>query len=370
VYIPKSKKMAATTVAGHSAASARRRSMLEGPILSTMLRLAAPTMIVLVVQTMVGIAETYFVSFLGTEALAGVALVFPALMLMQMMSNGGFGGGVAAAVARALGAGRRRDADALVLNALVLALLLGFGFTAIEFLGGRWLFGALGGDGAVLAAALAYADVVFAGAGLVWVVSLLAAALRGSGNTVVPAAVILAGAVVLVPLSPALIFGWGPLPRLGVAGAGVAVVVYYLGAMTALIWYLRSGRGALRLPLDLRRLERRLMLDIPPRRRPVCFRHRAGQSHRAAGHRSGRHRRGQGDRRIRHRLASRLRSDPFALLPRHRRAHHGRHQHRCRPDRPRATRRLARRHAGGGCQRDHRHRRGPGAAALARPVQR
>jgi MATE family, multidrug efflux pump len=264
VYIPKSKRMAAATVADHSAAAAsvRRHSMLEGPILSTMLRLAAPTMIVLVVQTMVGIAETYFVSFLGTEALAGVALVFPALMLMQMMSNGGFGGGVAAAVARALGAGRRRDADALVLNALVLALVLGFGFTAIEFLGGRWLFGALGGDGAVLAAALAYADVVFAGAGLVWVVSLLAAALRGSGNTVVPAAVILAGAVVLVPLSPALIFGWGPLPRLGVAGAGVAVVVYYLGAMTALIWYLRSGRGALRLPLDLRHLERRLMLDI------------------------------------------------------------------------------------------------------------
>src|SRR6202030_1471829 len=138
-----------------AAASVRRRSMLEGPILSTMLRLAAPTMIVLVVQTMVGIAETYFVSFLGTEALAGVALVFPALMLMQMMSNGGFGGGVAAAVARALGAGRRRDADALVLNALVLALLLGFGFTAIEFLGGRWLFRALGGDRGVLAAAVA-----------------------------------------------------------------------------------------------------------------------------------------------------------------------------------------------------------------------
>jgi putative MATE family efflux protein len=245
-----------------AAASARHRAMLEGPILSTMLRLAAPTVVVLVVQTGVGIAETYFVSFLGTEALAGVALVFPALMLMQMMSNGGFGGGVAAAIARALGAGRRRDADALALNALVLALVLGSVFTAGELLGGRWLFHALGGDGAVLAAALAYADVIFAGAGLVWVVSLLAAALRGSGNTVVPAAVILAGAVVLVPLSPALIFGWGPFPRLGIAGAGIAVVVYYLGAMLALVWYLRSGRGALRLPFDLRQLERRLMLDI------------------------------------------------------------------------------------------------------------
>jgi Na+-driven multidrug efflux pump len=46
-----------------------------------------PTIVVLVVQTLVGVAETYFVSFLGTDALAGVALVFPVLMLMQMMSN-------------------------------------------------------------------------------------------------------------------------------------------------------------------------------------------------------------------------------------------------------------------------------------------
>jgi len=68
-----------------------------------MLRLALPTIIVLVVQTLVGVAETYFVSFLGTAALAGVALVFPVLMLMQMMSYGAIGGGVSSAVARALG---------------------------------------------------------------------------------------------------------------------------------------------------------------------------------------------------------------------------------------------------------------------------
>jgi hypothetical protein len=52
-------------------------SVLAGPIVPAMLRLALPTTIVLVVQTLVGVAETYFVSFLGTEALAGVALVFP-----------------------------------------------------------------------------------------------------------------------------------------------------------------------------------------------------------------------------------------------------------------------------------------------------
>jgi MATE family, multidrug efflux pump len=53
--------------------------MLHGPIVPTMFRLGLPTVVVLVVQTLVGMVETYFVGFLGTEALAGVALVFPML---------------------------------------------------------------------------------------------------------------------------------------------------------------------------------------------------------------------------------------------------------------------------------------------------
>ena len=240
----------------------RQRAALNGSILSTMLRLAWPTVIVLVVQTFVGVAETYFVSFLGTDALAGVALVFPVLMLMQMMSNGGVGGGVASAVARALGAGRRDDADALGLHALVLAVAFGFLFTAAELLGGRVLYRLLGGEGNALAAATAYADVVFSGAILVWVVSLLAAALRGGGNTVVPAMVTLGGVFVLLPLSPALIFGFGPLPRLGVAGAGVAVVIYYLAAAVALILFMRTRRSVVHLRFDLRRIEWRLLVDV------------------------------------------------------------------------------------------------------------
>ena len=63
-------------------------AMLAGPVLPALLKLALPTVVVLVVQTLVGVAETYFVSFLGTEALAGVSLVFPIFMLMQMARFG------------------------------------------------------------------------------------------------------------------------------------------------------------------------------------------------------------------------------------------------------------------------------------------
>ena len=80
--------------------SATRSALLDGPIARQMLGLAWPVLVVLALQTFANVAETYFVSFLGTDALAGVALVFPVFMLMAMMSNGGIGGGVASAESR------------------------------------------------------------------------------------------------------------------------------------------------------------------------------------------------------------------------------------------------------------------------------
>jgi putative MATE family efflux protein len=246
----------------NEATKVKQRAMLDGPVLPTLLKLALPTVVVLVVQTLVGVAETYFVSFLGTEAIAGVSLVFPIFMLMQMMSNGGIGGGVASSIARAIGAGKVAEAEALALNALVLAIVFGVIFAGAEWLFGEAVYRLLGGQAGALNAALEYGHIVFFGAVFVWIVSLLAAALRGAGNTMAPAAVILMGVFVLLPLSPALIFGWGPFPRLGVAGAGVAVVVYYLIGSIVLIGYLRSVKASLRLPFDISLIKWRLLGDI------------------------------------------------------------------------------------------------------------
>src|SRR5213075_3604465 len=107
----------------------RTKLLIEAPIAPTLLRLAVPNVITTVVQASTGLVETYFIGKLGTDALAGVALVFPGVMLMQMMSAGAMGGGVSSAIARALGAGRRADADALAMHALVIALGFGVVFT-------------------------------------------------------------------------------------------------------------------------------------------------------------------------------------------------------------------------------------------------
>ena len=230
---------------GEKRREAARAALLTGPVLPTLIKLALPTMLVLVAQTAVNIAEAYYVGFLGTDALAGVALVFPIFMLMIMMSNGGFGSGVSSSVARAIGAGRRQDADALVFHALVLAVIVGALFTLGAILGGPLLYRALGGRAGALDAALEYSNYLFAGAIPVWIVNLQAAALRGSGNVRVPAMVTLIGALVMIPVSPLLIFGFGPVPRLGIGGAGIAFGLYYCAAMLYLMRYMASGRAGL-----------------------------------------------------------------------------------------------------------------------------
>ena len=227
----------------------RTRYLIEAPITPALLRLAAPNMLVMVVQASVGLIETYFVGKLGTDALAGVALVFPALMLMQMMSAGAMGGGISSAIARALGAGRRGDADALALHALAIAVGFGLAFTAAVLAGGPWLYTAMGGRGASLDAALTYSNVVFAGAVLLWLFNSLGNIIRGTGNMAVPAAVNCVGAAVLIPLSPCLIFGWGPFPRLAIMGGAVAVVAFYAVGALALTLYMLSSRSLIRLSI-------------------------------------------------------------------------------------------------------------------------
>lgn len=240
----------------------RTRLLLEAPIAPTLLRLGAPNVLVMLAQAGVGLMETYFVGKLGTDALAGMALVFPAVMLMQMTSAGAMGGGIASAIARALGARRRDDADALVLHALLIAAVFALVFMITVVAGGRWLYTRMGGSGGALDAAMVYSNWVFGGALLVWLFNTLSAVIRGAGNMALPAYVTVAGAVLLLPLSPLLIFGWGPLPGLGIAGGAIALLLYYLAGSAVLAAYLWSSRSLLRPSLRGLQLRWALFADI------------------------------------------------------------------------------------------------------------
>jgi putative MATE family efflux protein len=208
--------------------------------------MAWPNVLIMFAQAATGLIETFWIGKLGTDALAGMALVFPGVMLMQMISAGAMGGGISSAIARALGAGKHEQADALVLHAVVINIVLGSAFAVAVLLWGRPLYAAMGGEGASLEAAMIYSNIVFGGNVLLWLMNGLASVIRGTGNMLFPALVICVGAILLVPVSPLLIFGFGPIPAMGIAGGGIALVLFYIGGFAVLAWYVLSGRNIAR----------------------------------------------------------------------------------------------------------------------------
>lgn len=217
--------------------------LLTAPIGRSLWRLAAPTTAVMIVQTFVAIAETYFFGRLGTDALAGFALVFPFMMLMQMMAAGGMGGGVAAAMARALGGRRMEDARALVVHALVLGVVFAGLFTLMAWTIFPTFFRLLGGNGAALANAETYSHVLFTGGVAVWANFFFAALLRGGGDAATPGRYMLLSSILQVPLSGVLALGLFDWQGFGVAGPAVSQVTTM--AIAALLQARAVWRGKL-----------------------------------------------------------------------------------------------------------------------------
>jgi putative MATE family efflux protein len=226
--------------------SPRTRKLLQGAIVPTLLGMAWPNILVMSAQASTGLIETWWVSHLGSDALTGMALVFPGFMMMTMIAGGAMGGGISSAIARALGSGRRHDADALVLHAILINGALGLMFSALLLAFGRPLYTMMGGQGGSLDAAMLYSNVVFGGTLLVWLMNALASVIRGTGNMFVPALAICIGVVLLIPLSPALIFGFGPIPAMGIQGGGVAVLLTTTLTGAVLAWYILAGRSVVR----------------------------------------------------------------------------------------------------------------------------
>jgi Na+-driven multidrug efflux pump len=216
----------------------------------------------MLVTAMVAIAETVYVGILGTTPLAAIALVFPMIMLMQMLSAGSMGGGVSSAISRALGAGDIARAQSLAVHALVIGAGAGAVFSVVFLAFGGAIFRGLGGSGAVVAEALAYANVALAGTIVIWLINTLASIVRGTGNMRVPSLALLAASLLQIVLGGSLGLGVGPIPRLGLAGVAAGLVIAYgLGALF-LLWFLRSGRARITLALGGAGIEREMFLDI------------------------------------------------------------------------------------------------------------
>jgi putative MATE family efflux protein len=237
-------------------------ALLSAPILPTLLKLALPNAIAMVGTTLVAVAETSYIGRLGTEPLAGIALVFPFVMLTQMMSAGAMGGGVSSAISRALGAGQRERAATLALHAAMIGACAGLFFTVMMLAFGRTFYALLGGRGGVLEQAMQYSQVLFSGAISIWLVNTLASVVRGTGDMRIPSLTLIGTALVQIAVGGALGLGLFGLPKWGMGGVAAGqLAAFTLGALF-LVWYLLSGRSRLTLQLNGFTFQRDMFFDI------------------------------------------------------------------------------------------------------------
>lgn len=221
--------------------------LLTGPILPTLVGLALPNVIALSVQSLVVIAETSYIGRLGTEALAAMALVFPWIMLTQMMSSGAMGGGVSSAISRALGGGNQDRARVLAAHAIVIGGCAGITMSLLLFLFGPRLYALLGGSGSVLDLAIGYSTTFFAGALSVWLMNTLVSIVRGTGNMRLSSALMIGVGGLQILFGGLLALGFGPIPRLGLQGVAIGQIAAFAIGVVVLTWHLTQGKSRLTL---------------------------------------------------------------------------------------------------------------------------
>jgi putative MATE family efflux protein len=214
-----------------------RAQLLDGPIAPTLIRMAAPMAFGMLALVLFNIVDTVFVGRLGAEHLAAMSFTFPVTFLVMSVTMG-LGVGTNSAVSRAIGAGnsalvRRLTTDglALVVVQVVIASALG-----IVTMGP--IFRLLGASPPTIVLIESYMVPWFLG--LVFLVIPMNgnAAIRGTGDTMTPALIMIAAALVNMVLDPFLIFGIGPFPRLELQGAAIATVCSWIVALLASLWFL------------------------------------------------------------------------------------------------------------------------------------
>ena len=219
----------------------RTQEFLSKPIVPLLIRMSAPNTVAFFIQSLVVLTEVWFISKLGTDSLAAVALAFPLLMITQTMSGGALGGAITSAVARSMGANDIDSVEKLIWHSVVISLGGALIFLILFLFFGNQLLFLLGGRGEILQESYAYCSVLFFGGALLWLSGSLSAVLRGMGNMRFPATLMVIASSFQVVLSGGFILGWFGLPKLGVPGAAVAVLITSAIMVTVILIKLQSN---------------------------------------------------------------------------------------------------------------------------------
>lgn len=227
----------------------RRPDLLNAPVRATLVRMTIPMMFGIVSLMLFNLADIWFVSRLGTEPMAALAFTFPVSFSVVSLAIG-LGVGTSANLARLIGSGSSESAARLATDNLLLTIVL----MAAVGAGGQFLidplFGLMGAAPELMPLIHAYMQVWFAGSVFLVMNTVCNSTFRASGDTRLSASIMLLSSLLNMVLDPLLIFGWGPVPALGIRGAAIAsVLAWSTTTLLALhLLYHRKGMLVLALP--------------------------------------------------------------------------------------------------------------------------
>jgi putative MATE family efflux protein len=226
-----------------SSPAARRTLFLEGPINRALLTLAVPIILGNVLQTGYQLTDAFWVGRLGAAAVAAVSVSFPVTFLVIALGSGLAMAG-ATLSAQYMGAGRQDMVDHVAAQTMVMVAISSVILGAIGYALSPGLLDLLGVAPDVRDGALGFMRVSFVGIIFVFIYAMFQALMRGVGQTRVPLIIVLGTVVLNFALDPLLIFGWGPIPALGVMGAALATLVTQaLAAAIGIAIFLRGRHG-------------------------------------------------------------------------------------------------------------------------------
>lgn len=226
--------------------SKSRPDMLNDPIVLTLKKMTLPMILGMIMLMTFGLVDTFFVSMLGTEQLAAISFTFPVTFTLISL-NIGLGIGTSATIARYLGAqqselAREFATGALILSFVLVGILALVGVFTIEP-----IFTLLGATDTHMPFIKDYMLVWYA-AGVFLALPMVGnSVLRASGDTKTPSIVMAVGGFINAVLDPLLIFGWGPVPAMGIQGAALATLIAWMLGM-GYILYLLAVKRKLMLP--------------------------------------------------------------------------------------------------------------------------
>ncbi|HDT13304.1 MAG TPA: MATE family efflux transporter [Candidatus Aminicenantes bacterium] len=218
-------------------ANANRVTLVAEPVGRTLVQLTWPMIVGHLGMVAFNLADTFYVGRLGTRELAAMSFTFPVVMAVSSLAIG-LGIGTAAVVSRAIGEGdehkiRRLTTDSLVLAFIIVAAFIGLGILSIDP-----VFRLLGAEPDLLPLIKEYMRIWYLGMIFVVVPMVGNNAIRATGDTKTPTAIMLVAVLINVVLDPLLIFGFGPFPRLELAGAAASTVISRATTFVVALWVL------------------------------------------------------------------------------------------------------------------------------------